>query len=153
MLSSLILLLISVSLAEDITLHPLSKCNKARTTHYEEWRNNGHCQLGPKSDVVVPGYIYKAAVNQLFFANGTKCGVCYEMVGPKGVAQFRIEDLCPADDKNLLCHADMIHFDLSENGYYVITDDYKTYSNISFRMVACTYDTPISVYTLPTSSK
>ncbi|ELP92055.1 hypothetical protein EIN_292540 [Entamoeba invadens IP1] len=120
------------------TLTPLSSCTKGRITSYVGWEKGGSCSFGPKTEeVVLPGYMFGAAPNWAFYNNATKCGVCYEMVGPVGTLRFRVEDSCPADANNIPCQGDMIHFDLHSNAQQYVAEHGMV--NVTFRMVACDY--------------
>ena len=126
------------------SLTPLSECNKARITQYYGYEEGGYCSFGPQSNVITKNFMFSGAANEEFYANGTKCGICYEMIGPSGIVRFRIDNRCPIKGNEEMCSGDMIHFDLSDNTYRQI-QSYGGTPNVTLRMVACDYTQPLGV--------
>ncbi|ELP90448.1 hypothetical protein EIN_017170 [Entamoeba invadens IP1] len=127
--------------SQTATLTPLSSCTKGRITYYTSWADGGSCNYGPRTDPIIPGYMFGAAPNAAFFDKSNKCGICYEMVGLSGTLRFRVDNSCPATD--VPCNGSMIHFDLSENAFPYVSTGGVT--NVTFRMVACDYKGKIKI--------
>ncbi|BFU20357.1 hypothetical protein EHI8A_160580 [Entamoeba histolytica HM-1:IMSS-B] len=121
-------------------LIPLSECTKARVTHYdiETWNSGTACSFGEQPTQVIPGYMFGGSLNEAFFDHSNKCGICYEVVGPKGTVRFRADNKCAVQGNEKYCSGDMHHFDLVENTFTYVTDE-EGISNVTFRMVACDY--------------
>ena len=106
----LILLIIQI---KGSLLTPLSKCTKARITAYEGWEEGGNCYYGKQSTKITDGYMFGAVPNEAYFGGTTKCGICYEMVGPSGTLRFRVDGMCNHWSPGGWCNGCLIHFDLS----------------------------------------
>jgi len=109
---------------------PYSECTQGRVTAYDEYTEGGSCGFG------IP-IMYGGAANDAFYNLGEKCGICYEMVGPKGVLFFMVDSHCPPGSNGGVCTGDMLHFDLHRNAYKTIFEVSAGTFNVTFRMVTC----------------
>ncbi|BFU25706.1 rare lipoprotein a family protein [Entamoeba histolytica HM-1:IMSS-B] len=126
-------------------LIPLSTCLEGTSTYYTSYTENGACSFGPMSSNINKGYIYAGALNEAMYNNAIQCGICYEVVGPKGVIRLRIVDMCPSNDENPKCKGDSTTFDIAENGFSLIGEKSNGGANVTFRMVACDIDENIKI--------
>ena len=129
----MLFLLIAAVLATD----GLSMCTKSRITYYEGYESNGACGYGAISSLNLPSGMFTAAPNEAFLDGSNKCGVCYEMTGPKGSITFMVTDRCPASSNQEHCSGDMIHFDLGKNAFPSLVDLSVGTTNTTFRMIPC----------------
>ena len=129
-----------------VELTPFSQCTKGRISPYNNWQNGGRCGFGSHTNAVGATYIYPVAPNQELFGNSAQCGICYEMVGPKGAIKVRVEDYCPKDSESDYCSGDMFHFNIAHNSVSYIMGN-SNLANITFRMVSCDYTGNIKILT------
>ncbi len=109
---------------------PLSQCNNAVATFYEPYDSGASCGFGvPK--------IYGAALDDKIYKNGEKCGICYELVGPKGAVKIMVDNYDPEDSMG---KEDWPHFDCHKNTFEQIADASWGILNITWRMVACGHE-------------
>ena len=59
---------------------------------------------------------------------------------PVGAVVLLVDNACPALTNDSVCAGDMLHFDLSEPAFPLLTDTHFGNSSVSFRMVACGFD-------------
>ncbi|ELP93437.1 hypothetical protein EIN_059020 [Entamoeba invadens IP1] len=140
----LTLILLSVFAYSELT--GLSECGSGRSTYFE-YNDNGACGYGPIVRGGSFGSIGYAALNEEMYNNAAQCGVCYEIVGPKGVLYVRIVDECPANEANPGCHGQYVAFDIGEEGFSTIGDKAVGGANITYRMVACEISTNLIIMT------
>ena len=138
------MLLLSIILLKIILTHssltPLSECIEGRITAYTDYKSGGSCGFGPPK-------LYGAAPNEDFYNKGEKCGICYELIGPKGILYFMVDSFCPIEGNEASCSGDKFHFDLHKNGFLTIADEDLGKLNVTFRMVACNHNGNIIVKT------
>ena len=125
---------------------PLSKCEKVQFGDYDYWMEEGCCMYGEESTKIVDGYMFVATLYDYNPSNTSKCGTCYEMVGPSGVMRFRVHNIVMVDKTNPSCSDDLVCFDLADNmtPFISIYDDRP---NVTYRMVACDYPGPLKIKT------
>ena len=144
---SLFIIVINLTLLFNfVELTPFSQCTKGRISPYYTWQNGGRCGFGSHTNAVGSTYIYPVAPNQDLFGNSAQCGVCYEMVGPKGAIKVRVEDYCPKDSELGYCSGNMFHFNIANNSVSYIMGN-SNLANITFRMVSCDYTGNIKILT------
>ena len=106
---------------------PLSQCSNAVATFYEPYDSGASCGFGvPK--------MYGAALDDKIYNHGEKCGICYELVGPKGAVKIMVDNYDPDD---AMGKEDWPHFDCHKNTFQQIADDSWGILNITWRMVSC----------------
>ena len=112
------------------TIKPLSQCSNAVATFYEPYDSGASCGFGvPK--------MYGAALDDKIYKNGEKCGICYELVGPKGAVKIMVDNYDPEDSMG---KEDWPHFDCHKNTFEQIADDSWGILNVTWRMVACGHE-------------
>ena len=115
---------------------PLSQCTSAVATFYQN-SGNGACGFGlPK--------MYGAAIDDKMYKNAEKCGICYELVGPKGAVKIMVDDLDPNDEK---ATETLAHFDCHKNTFDQIALEEWGELNITWRMVSCGHQGNINLVT------
>jgi len=115
---------------------PLSQCTSAVATFYDN-SGNGACGFGlPK--------MYGAAIDDKMYKNAEKCGICYELVGPKGAVKIMVDDLDPNDERATESFA---HFDCHKNTFPQIADEEWGELTITWRMVSCGHQGNINLVT------
>ena len=138
------MILFSIIILQKILLYysstPLSECIEGRITAYSDYKSGGSCGFGPPK-------LYGAAPNEAFYNKGEKCGICYELIGPKGILYFMVDSYCPVKDNEASCSGDKFHFDLHKNAFLTIADEDLGKLNVTFRMVACNHKGNIIVKT------
>jgi len=103
-------------------------------------------------------YRYIAAPNEAFYAKDAVCGACYEVncTGPYDTTQanpcskktviIKVTDNCPTATNTQWCSGDMVHFDLSQEAFTVISPNLGIgVISTQYRRVACPYTTPSKV--------
>jgi expansin (peptidoglycan-binding protein) len=83
-----------------------------------------------------PDNLMVAAINAEQWENSAWCGACVDITGPIGQVRVRIVDLCPECETG--------HLDLSPDAFEQIADLELGRVDISWQMVACAIDVPIS---------
>ena len=120
-----------------IKSEPLSRCKNAVATFYESY-GHGSCGFGyPK--------MYGAAIDDKMYKNAEKCGICYELVGPKGSVKIMVDDLDPNDQK---ATETLAHFDCHKNTFLQIAEETWGILNITWRMVSCGHEGNIILQTI-----
>ena len=135
--------LLSLSSAKTLSI-PKGKCTAGKSTYFT-YRDGG-CGFKDLKGVMGPGHLYGIGANQAFYNLSEKCGICYEVVGPKGAVRAMVVDMCPADSENEHCHGDHIHFDLTKEAYDLIGDEANGGFEITFREVSCDVEGPVKVH-------
>ena len=116
---------------------PLSQCSNAVATFYEPYDSGASCGFGvPK--------MYGAALDDKIYNHGEKCGICYELVGPKGAVKIMVDNYDPDD---AMGKEDWPHFDCHKNTFQQIADDSWGILNITWRMVSCGHEGNIMLNT------
>jgi len=115
----------------------LSQCSNAVATFYDPYDEGGSCGFGvPK--------MYGAAIDDKLYNKGEKCGICYELVGPKGAVKLMVNNFDPEDP---IGYEDWPHFDCHKNTFEQIADESWGILNVTWRMVACGYKGNIQINT------
>ena len=143
--------LLSLSSAKTLSV-PKGKCTAGYSTYFT-YNNNGACGYKSLTGITGPGYLYGIGANQAFYNKSEKCGICYEVVGPKGAVRAMVVDMCPADSANPLCHGQHIHFDMTKEAFSIIGYEDTGGANITFREVSCDVDGPVKVHVNEGSSE
>ena len=115
----------------------LSQCSNAVATFYDPYDEGGSCGFGvPK--------MYGAAIDDKLYNKGEKCGICYELVGPKGAVKLMVNNFDPEDPVG---NEDWPHFDCHKNTFEKIADEKWGILNVTWRMVACGHEGNIQINT------
>lgn len=72
----------------------LSTSYAATATYYNAQTTGAACHQG---NWIAPGY-YKTALSEKLYQKSAMCGICFEVKGKSGAANFTVTDLCPASD-------------------------------------------------------
>ena len=144
--------LLGLSSAEKTLSVPKGKCTSGKSTWFT-YGNNGACGYKSLTGTTGPGYLYGIGANQAFYNKSDKCGICYEVIGPKGAIRAMIVDMCPADSANPLCHGQHIHFDLTKEAFSLIGYEETGGADITFREVSCDVEGPVKVHVNDGSSQ
>ena len=108
--------------------------------------SGGSCMYGKESTEIVDGYMFVATLYDYNPQNTSKCGACYEMVGPSGATRFRIHNIVMVDKTLPSCADDLVCFDLADNMTPFI-HKFEDRPNVTYRMVACDYPGPLKIKT------
>ena len=128
-------------------LTPLSFCTKGRIDDkYNNLEKGGSCGYENHKNAMGETYLYPLSINEKFFNNFEQCGICYEIVGPKGAIRGRVEDYCSKSSESGLCSGDIYHFNIAKNGSSYIMGD-ANLANITFRMISCDFTENIKILT------
>ena len=101
-----------VFLVNEYKSKPLSQCSNAVATFYEPYDKGGACGFGyPK--------MYGAAIDDKMYKLGEKCGICYELVGPKGAVKIMVDNYDPDDEMG---KDNWPHFDCHRNTFEQIAE-------------------------------
>ena len=120
-----------------IKSEPLSQCTNGVITFYEDY-GHGSCGFGLPT-------LYGAAIDDKRYNNAEKCGICYELVGPKGTIKIMVDDLCPNVQK---ATETLIHFDCHKNAFLQIAEEKWGILNVTYRMVSCEHEGNIKLKTI-----
>lgn len=101
---------------------PLGEEQKGIATFYDA-TGAGNCGFEPNGDLMV------AAMNTPQYDGSAACGMCVDVVGPKGNVRVRIVDRCPECDKG--------HLDLSREAFAKIADMQAGRVDIKWTPVSC----------------
>ena len=126
-----------VLLVTEYKSKPLSQCSNAVATFYEPYDKGGACGFGyPK--------MYGAAIDDKMYKLGEKCGICYELVGPKGAVKIMVDNYDPDDE---MAKDNWPHFDCHRNTFEQIAEVKWGVLNITWRMVSCGHEGNIMLNT------
>eukprot|EP00727_Mastigamoeba_balamuthi_P010121 m51a1_g5731 hypothetical protein (545) ;mRNA; r:1133463-1136870 len=119
----------------------MSPCTEGKITHYD-YNYKKTTGTAPND------MIYFDAAHK-FGENALACGVCYELVGPRGATRLMVTDHCP-DCANIIPH-----FDLSVQASDKLLDPLTKAgtTNVTFRMVSCDVTGPIRIKLKSTTSE
>lgn len=144
--------LLGLSSASKYPSIPKGECTPGFCTAYT-YAGNGACGYHALKGETGPGYLYGIAPNQAFYNLSEKCGICYEIVGPKGAVRAMVVDMCPNDAPNSICNGDHIHFDLTKDVFKIIGYEDTGGANITIREVSCDVEGPVKVKVIGGSSE
>ena len=144
--------LLGLSSAEKTPSIPKGDCTPGFCTAYT-YAGNGACGYKSLTGTTGPGYLYGIAPNQAFYNLSEKCGMCYEIVGPKGAVRAMVVDMCPADTPDSICNGDHIHFDLTKDVFKIIGYEDTGGANITIREVSCDVEGPVKAQVIGGSSE
>lgn len=138
-------LILNISFGEKTLSVPVGGCTDGAATMFT-YNNNGACGYGSLTGATGPGYLYGIGPNEAFYNKAEKCGICYEIVGPKGAVRAMVVDMCPANSENPLCHGQYTLFDLTTDTFQLIGYESTGGANITFREVSCDVEGPVKVH-------
>ncbi|GAM17615.1 hypothetical protein SAMD00019534_007900 [Acytostelium subglobosum LB1] len=93
----------------------------------------------------LPSGFSPASVSMGFFSNGTRCGECYRVIGPRSSIVVMIIDVC---NQGAACYQnDRAHFILLNNDFYKIasTNESAEIYSLGYQQVSCEHPGNINI--------